>query len=300
MKKPKRLTWGNGVSEATKINRFGLSRHILEEVKLEVRKRCGFGCVSCGRGIIQYDHFDPEFVDATEHNASGITLLCGSCHDEKKHNLLSNSQVAALNADPFCLKKGNAFGRFRLTSTSPVVRLGTSEFRECKVILEVAGERVLWFTRPDDPAEGIHLNARFRDEFGKIIFEIRKNEWTIGDEPWDISTSGNGVVIRSRERNYSLILRFLPPETLVIERAKISHRGTTVEIRKDGSVVDAFRNSFSGCSATNCHTGIRFEAPGNIGFGCGRPSSLDFLIRLGLTTALTQVANLSSRRRSVL
>lgn len=300
MKKPKKLTWGNGMGEATKINRFGLSRHIPEEVKLEVRKRCGFGCVSCGRGIIQYDHFAPEFVDATEHNASGITLLCGSCHDEKRHGLLSNSQVAALNADPFCLKNGNAFGRFRLTSANPVVMLGTSEFRECKVILEVGGERVLWFTKPDDPNEGIHLNARFRDEFGEIIFEIKRNEWTIGDELWDVSTSGNGVVIRSRKRNYSLILRFLPPETLIIERANIGHRGTRVEIRKDGGIVGDRQNSVSRCSVTNCHTGIRFMAPGNIRLGCGRPKSLDFLIRLGQTTSLTQVASLSSRRSSTI
>ena len=275
------------------VNRFGLSRRIPDAVKMEVRKRCGFGCVSCGRGIIQYDHFDPEYVDAAEHNVDGITLLCGACHDEKNHGLLSNSQVAEMNADPYCAKNGNAFGKFRLTGNNPVVLLGTSEFRQCKVILEVAGERVLWFTKPDDPSEDFHLNARFRDETGAVVFEISKNEWIVGDELWDVSTSGNGIVIRSRARNYSLILRFLPPETIKIERAKISHKGATVEITKDGSIVDAFMNRFSGCSATNCYTGIKFKATGNISFGCVRDNSIDFIVRLRLTTALVPVANLS-------
>lgn len=286
------------MSEVTKINRFGLPRRIPDSVKLAVRQRCGFGCVSCGRGIIQYDHFDPEYVDATAHNAAGITLLCGSCHDEKNHGLLSNEQVAKMNANPFCLTNGNAFGKFRLTGNNPVVLLGTSEFHQCKVILEVAGEKVLWFTKPDDPAEGFHLNARFRDESGTVIFEIKQNEWIIGDKLWDVSTSGNGIVVRSRKRKYSLILRFLPPETIKIERAKINHRGTTVEITKDGRIIDAFMNCFSGCSATNRHTGIRFLAPGNIDFGCERPRSLDLIIRLNITTALVQVANLSRTKNS--
>lgn len=281
------------MTKPTTVNRFGLSRRIPDPVKMAVRQRCGFGCVSCGHGIIQYDHFDPEYVDATEHNVDGITLLCGSCHDEKNHGLLSNSQVATMNADPYCKKNGSAFGKFRLTGNNPVVLLGTSEFRQCRVILEVAGEKVLWFTKPDDPAEGFHLNARIRDDTGTVVFEIKKNEWIVGDELWDVSTSGNGIVIRSRARKYSLILRFLPPETIKIERAKISHNGTTVEITKDGRIVDAYMNQISGCSATNCYTGIKFKAPGNISFGCGRDNSIDFIVRLRLTTTLVPVANLS-------
>ena len=90
-----------GRLEMTK-NQFGLPRPIPEEVKRQVRERCGFGCVSCGRGIFQYDHFDPEYSEAHDHLPEGITLLCGSCHDEKKHGLLTNDKVAEMNADPFC------------------------------------------------------------------------------------------------------------------------------------------------------------------------------------------------------
>ena len=56
-------------------NDHGLSRTIPEGVKREVRQRCGFGCVICGLGFYDYEHFAPDFVDATEHNPAGMTLL---------------------------------------------------------------------------------------------------------------------------------------------------------------------------------------------------------------------------------
>lgn len=278
---------------ANQLNKHGLSRRIPDEVKLEVRQRCGFGCVSCGRGIIQYDHFDPEYVDATEHKAKGITLLCGTCHDEKKHGLLTNDQVAKMDKNPYCKRNGSAFGAFRLTGDQPVVLLGSSEFHRCKIILEVAGEKVIWFTKPRDTKDGLLLNARIRDENGKVILEIRENEWTIGDGLWDINTSGNGIVIRSRARNFSLILRFFPPETVKIERANIVHKGVSVKIDKDGKIIDAWNNTFMGCTASNCYTGIRFQAPGSVSFGCGRPKNIDTIIRLNLSTALVPVRALA-------
>lgn len=49
-------------------NKFGLSRYIPSDVKLQVRKNSGFGCVICGMGIIHYEHVDPEFHVAQTHD----------------------------------------------------------------------------------------------------------------------------------------------------------------------------------------------------------------------------------------
>jgi len=277
-------------------NKHGLTRNIPSDIKRAVRQRCGFGCVSCGKGIVQYDHFSPEFADATDHFAEGITLLCGACHDEKKHGLLTNDQVAKMNARPYCLRNGSAFGSFRLTGDQPIVLLGTTEFRNCKVILEVAGERVIWFTKPETENEGLQLNARIRDDAGNVVFEVLKNEWTVGDDVWDMDTSGNGIVVRSRPRQFELILRFLPPETIKVERLRLRNKTTTVRIEKDGSIVDEYENRFVECAAMNCYTGIRFKAPGNIQFGCGRPKWMDFWSRLWITTAIVPASTLGSKR----
>lgn len=278
------------------INKHGLKRDIPDPIKRAVRQRCGFGCVSCGKGIIQYDHFDPEYSDARDHSADGITLLCGSCHDEKKHGLLTNAQVAAMNASPYCLKQGAAFGQFRLTGAQPIVMLGNNEFRRCKIILEIAGERVLWFNRPEYRDDGLCLNARIRNEKGEIVFEIIDNEWRIGDDLWDVDTSGNGILIRSRTCVFSLILRFKPPETIKIERADIQHRGTRVRITKGGCIIEGEDNRISRGMAVGCYTGIRIQRPGYIELGCKRPKSLVLFIKLRQTSAIVPVKVLGTSK----
>jgi hypothetical protein len=60
-----------------------------EESKRRVRQRDGFGCVCCGLGIYQYDHFDSEFSEATAHHENGIISLCAACHAKKTRGLLS-------------------------------------------------------------------------------------------------------------------------------------------------------------------------------------------------------------------
>jgi len=76
-----------------RMNKYGLSRDIPESTKREIRKRCGFSCVKCGFAYFQYHHFDPPFEVAKSHDPSGITLLCGRCHDLEKGGLLSQSRI---------------------------------------------------------------------------------------------------------------------------------------------------------------------------------------------------------------
>lgn len=46
------------------VSQHGLSRQIPEEIRLEVRRRCGFGCMQCGNSIVQCEHTEPEFAAA--------------------------------------------------------------------------------------------------------------------------------------------------------------------------------------------------------------------------------------------
>jgi 5-methylcytosine-specific restriction endonuclease McrA len=64
------------------MNKHGLNRAIPSGIKREVRQRCGFGCVVCGLGIVQYEHVEPEFSDAVKHEADKIVLLCPQCHSK--------------------------------------------------------------------------------------------------------------------------------------------------------------------------------------------------------------------------
>ncbi len=52
-------------------NKYGLSRDIPPSVKLQVRRACSFGCVICGASIT-YEHIDPPFTEAHEHDPEKI------------------------------------------------------------------------------------------------------------------------------------------------------------------------------------------------------------------------------------
>ena len=70
-------------------NKHGLPRTIPESIKRKVRQRCGFGCVICGIGLYEYEHFAPEYKDAKSHAPEGITLLCPNHHARKTIGRLS-------------------------------------------------------------------------------------------------------------------------------------------------------------------------------------------------------------------
>ena len=59
----------------TQKNQYDLSREIPADVKRAVRQACGYGCVICGSAIIEYEHVDPTFNEAREHDPTA-RLCC--------------------------------------------------------------------------------------------------------------------------------------------------------------------------------------------------------------------------------
>ncbi|WP_140145769.1 HNH endonuclease, partial [Vibrio parahaemolyticus] len=74
-------------------NKHGLSRYIPEDVKRKVRQKCGYGCVVCGTAIVEYEHVDPEFSEAKEHDPDKIVLLCSQCHAKVTRKFLSKESI---------------------------------------------------------------------------------------------------------------------------------------------------------------------------------------------------------------
>lgn len=152
----------------------------------------------------------------------------------------------------------------------------------------MGGERVLWFRPADSLGEGFYLNANIRDRDGKVIFEITDNQWTVGEGHWDVRTSGNGILIRSRSRDIVLLIRIIPPETLSVERANIQTNGAVLKIRRDGEVITA-----NGCGLANCefygsYIGIKVTE-NSVSYNEFRPRHAWMLSRLLITTCISPV-----------
>ena len=246
----------------TNTNKHGLTRTVPADVKREVRKRCGFGCVICGLGFYDYEHFDPDFADATEHNPAGMTLLCSQCNQKRARGRLSVETVAAANAKPKCLQRGFSNELFDFGPQPIEVGFAGVSFYDCRHLIVVNDRPLLSVSPPSVPGEPVLLSGFFADATGKVTLRIKDNVWAATSENWDVECVGSRITVRSGPGAISLVLRMEPPIGLVVERLEMRAYG--VYFRGDEDVLEISMNGhdwnrWQGCSVRHCTIGIAIE-----------------------------------------
>lgn len=206
------------------VNKHGLSRHIPEDVKRRVREMCGFGCVICGNGIIEYEHIEPEFHNATKHDPAGITLLCPQCHAKKTRKFLSVETVKAAMAKPMALQKGYAKEVFDIGGGRPIIVFAGSIIRNCPVPLLIAGHPLFTIEQPEENGGPFRLSGDFYDSQGKPSLSIVNNEWQAWAGNWDVTVSGGAITIHEDTGRIHLVLRSDPPDTIIVERLNMTYQ----------------------------------------------------------------------------
>ncbi len=81
-------------------NKNGLSRYIPSEIKSIIRERSYFGCVVCGNLFCDYEHVDPLFCEAKEHDPEKMCLLCPN-HHRYLANACSKERIKEAMLDPY-------------------------------------------------------------------------------------------------------------------------------------------------------------------------------------------------------
>jgi hypothetical protein len=203
-------------------NKFGLSRSIPEPVKRAVRQRCGFGCVLCGCCIVEYEHFAPPYAEARAHDPAGICLLCPTCHARKTRNLLSERRVREAAATPKCIEQGFSFGELEHNAVPPCIVFCGSLFLRCTTPIAVNGWPLLSIEEPEAPHAPNALSASFFDLQGRPSLLLRKNEWVVLTEQWDVELVSNTVTVRQGAGSIGLRLAFLPGTGIVVDRLAMS------------------------------------------------------------------------------
>ena len=84
----------------SKPNRHGLKRHIPSKVSEKIRRDAGFGCIVCGDLVVEYEHIEPSFADAIEHDPEKMTLLCPKHHSRVTKGLISKKQIWKYKENP--------------------------------------------------------------------------------------------------------------------------------------------------------------------------------------------------------
>lgn len=214
-------------------NKHGLQRAISANVKRQVRKRCGFGCVICGCAIYEYDHFDPEYSDATEHNSDGIALLCPTHHALKGRKLLSKEKYFEAIKNPKAIELSTAYSEWENSKFTPTIIIGQKIFTGGTSVLSVDGVLLLGFTAPEEPNSPPRLHFRFFDRNENEVFSIIENEISAYTSSFDVEASGNKWVVRSKLYAVDLKIEFKPPKFIIIEKLHFRYKGWELLAEKE-------------------------------------------------------------------
>ncbi|WP_284090497.1 HNH endonuclease [Acinetobacter pittii] len=233
-------------------NIHGLARSIPSEIKREVRQRDNFGCILCAFPIVQYEHVDPLFCDAKEHLASGITLLCPTCHAKVTNGFISKELIKEAMKNPMAEKIGKVSDTLLFTKEHPTVKIGGATFEKCNIILEFLRKEIFSVTYENDH---YFINAKFWDSNGKHNLAIVNNEWQVETENvWDLEVVGNTVTVREKYKKPTLIFSFENNNLLIIDKIDMNVMGFHILGNKEVLLLN--NNRLNTVSIRNCRTGI--------------------------------------------
>lgn len=217
-------------------NKYGLSSYIPANVRRQIRKECGFGCVICGGAFITYEHIDPTFAEAREHNPEKMTLLCWGCHGRVTKGVWSKEKVRSAQKAPITFKNGCAKDALDILNPFEIF-VGSNHFKNVSCIVR-KGSGEEWFTiePPEDSQAPPRINAKFYGPDGLPDLEITGNEWTCSTDVWDLQTEGNRIEVYKAKRQLMLRLIAKPPHGLEIQYLKMFFQDTGIQVECDGKV----------------------------------------------------------------
>lgn len=255
-------------------NKHGLKRYIAADIKKQIRRRCGFGCVRCGFGWYDYEHFNPDYCDAKEHNPDGMTLLCMSCNQKRNRGTLSRETVITANKNPKCLEEGFAKESFDYGTNLIEVKFASNTFIDCEHIICIDDLPILSIKNPIEESDTFLMSGIFFNSEGEKSFEIKDNEWFGEIDNWDIECIGKRIIIKENDKETTLIIRQEPPNLFVIEEINMLFNNTRIigdenrlEIRDKDEQISLINMSNNLLSGHKIGVDIK---EGKIGMGCGQ------------------------------
>ncbi|WP_334544295.1 SEC-C metal-binding domain-containing protein [Vibrio owensii] len=257
-----------------RVNKYGLTDTIASPVKREVRQRCGFGCVNCGNAVYQYEHLEPTFAEAKEHNPDHIVLLCGGCHDRVSRKILSKDTIKLRSQNPVCKQSGFSFGPFDLGLVEPTVKIGTLTCKNVESLIQIDGESIFSIKKSECEGAPFRINAYLADRDGVEVLKITDNEWITSTANWDVEVVGTKITIRKNLGDITLALRTEAPHSLIVERLEMVHRGVKISCRENSNLEVVTRSGqvlkSASMNITDCKIGFDISRDSlSIGVGGG-------------------------------
>ena len=207
-------------------NTHDLSRYIPKEIAHEIRRRSKFGCVKCRSVVYQYEHIDPEFSEAKEHDPNNMCLLCGACHDKVTRGRLSKDVIKKYY--DYVQSTDDVrppFEELDFSTNNLSIILGGATFEHSSVLIKVNGEDLLSITSSDNSLKIPSLSGVFCDIDGRVIFRIKDNVWEGLLEAWDIEVVNNRVTIKMAKDRIALSFELRHPNIVYVKELNMYKDG---------------------------------------------------------------------------
>lgn len=217
-------------------NKWQLARKIPLPVKQKVRQRCGFGCIICGKALIEYHHSTTKYSVAEEHNPNEIVLLCGGCHSEVTRGWLSDESIDEALQNPRCLQDGFSFGAFDAGRKNIEVTAGTLSITNTKTLIRIFGQPIFCIDEPEGDNAPFRISALFSDKYGNKSLLIQENEWQVLSQNWDVEVIKNRIIVRRASREITLVLRTEARKSIVIEKLDMIYEGVQLFCRENKEI----------------------------------------------------------------
>lgn len=244
-------------------NRYGLKRYIPAEIRTKIRKDAGFGCVVCGCVLVDYEHIEPEFHEAKEHDPEKMTLLCIGCHGRVTRKLLAKKGVWEAKQNPKALQDGFVHDLLFVNTDNMEIRVGNSRSKNTKVVLTIHGKPIVWFEPPFVEGEPSKLCAIFYDDSGNVISYINRNQFVAYSSNQDVTSQSTKLSITSNEIQ-CLVMDRKGGAILHISKIHGSYLDTSISTSADGTLSMKQGNSritLGGTHFENCGSAIYMGGP---------------------------------------
>lgn len=228
-----------------KLNKHGLPRDIPSDIQKKIRKNDGYGCVLCGQILVDYEHIDPLYCDAEEHDASKIALLCSHHHDLVTRKVLPKRMVKEAKENPFCKREGYAHSHYYPSLEEVKFKFGDVFIEDTMIILKAFGKPLIWIEKEDIDSP-LLFNAVFRDSVGNKIGFLNKNTFYGNITDADIKGVSNRIEIKLKRGSNDLCLKIEADGIVEVLRLNYNFLNFNITVDHEGKIhisQDGVRNA---------------------------------------------------------
>ena len=234
---------GRPLQRSSNCSIYGLSRNIPSDVRKEVRRRSGYGCIFDGFMFCEYDHFEPEFTEIKEHSAECIALLCTQCHDKKRGRRpqITNEMVKARYASPFYNSRGQvSYPNLFVTPGPQLIGLGEEGFTATakEAFFLIDNTPFLSLQKQETEFGPIRFSGEFHDYSGETIVSFQDNVLTAHPkEGFDFEFEAAQMIFRMNREPFLVIDRS-DNSFLKIVKANFWFKGHHIEVLAKGLYIN--------------------------------------------------------------